>query len=167
MSSDDPVAARLLLEHDQIRSISAELTGFTDAPSPPLNDRLTECRWTLARVMLRHLPVEDRHIFRRLEAHPDPGVRGAMARFRHDLNDVYALYQRHSDRWTERAVREDWDEYGTTTRHLLAALNRMMDREEAELYPHLAGAPMMAEGRSADARNWAGDAWAIRANLGR
>ncbi|WP_294390893.1 hemerythrin domain-containing protein [uncultured Sphingomonas sp.] len=166
MAPSDPILARLLAEHTQLRDLAATLGGMLAASEPPSDGTLTDTRWSMARLMLRHLPVEDRHVFRRLEAHDNPAVRARMAGFRIDLNALYGAYQHHGARWTEDTVRADWFGYRAATRHLLASLTGMMDREESELYPLLDDAPA-AEGRAPDARNWAGDAWAIRANLGR
>jgi hypothetical protein len=164
--TESAIIDRLLDEHRQLRAIAGELSALLDRPEAPADDSVSDCRWRMARLALRHLPLEDRHVFRRLDQHPDPNVRAAMARYRREFEGGYAAYQQHSERWTDAAVRQDWGGYRHATRRQLAFLEERLTREEQDLYPHLASAPP-AEGRTPELRNWAGDAWAIKASLGR
>jgi hypothetical protein len=167
MALSDPVIARLLAEHAQLLALGANLAALLDQPEPPTAEALSDCRWQIARLLLRHLPVEDRHVFLRLDAHPDPAVRATMAAFRVGLEERYAIYRKHSEQWTiERAIAE-WNNYRPSARRQILMLEEGLRKEEEELYPLLDGAPPAPAERSADHRNWAGDAWVLREQLGR
>ncbi len=166
MASPDPVIARLLAEHVQLLAFGVDLAALLDRAEPPTAEALSDCRWQIARLLLRHLPVEERHVFLRLDAHPDPAVRATMAAFRIGLDGRYEIYRKHSEQWTiERAI-ADWTSYRVSARRQILMLEEGLRKEEEELYPLLDGAPPVAE-RSADQRNWAGDAWVLREQLGR
>jgi hypothetical protein len=165
--SSDPVIDRLLGEHEQLRVIAAELTILLDRPEPPAADTLSDCRWRMARLMLRHLPVEDRQVFRRLDAHPEPRVRAKMADFRLDLDARYDTYRTHSEKWSVDCAIADWAAYRASARRQIVQLKEALLREESEIYPLLDGAPPAPAERPIDQRNWAGDAWLIRGQLGR
>lgn len=158
---------RLLQEHDQLRAIGGELSAYLDGAEPPANDALADCRWRMARLILRHLPAEDRLVYRRLELHPDPAVAALAHRYRRELDGLFDLFQEHSARWTSEHVVANWPEYRVAARRLVAGLIERMRHEEEALYPRLATCPELPVERAAGDRNWAQAGWLVRESLGR
>lgn len=156
---------RLLDDHDRTREACAELLALIgrDQPCPP--ELLADCRWRVASLVLRHLPVEDRHVYQRLESHPDAAAVACAERFKEEREVIYGAFQRHSAMWTPETVAAGWEEYRSQARRLINLLLARLDREERELYPLLAGAPETTPVRRPDDRNWAGDGWTLRATI--
>lgn len=162
-----PHVQRLIAEHTQLAQMGQALIALLDRPEPPSAEILSEHRWNIARTVLRHLPTEERYVYRRLDEHRRPEAIRIAQRFRDDLANTYEPFKAHSERWTIDAALADWTTYRVATRRLILMLDDRMQREEAELYPQLVDAPHFVPERSADTPNFAGDAWAIRASLGR
>lgn len=167
MDYDCPHVRRLLDEHEQLRGLSRDLMTLLAQPAPPAAETLADLRWNIARTVLRHLPNEDRYVYRRLFRHTRPDAIATAKFFQQDLQHTYEPYRVHSERWTIEAALADWPTYCAATRRLLIAVDDRMQREEEQLYPHLRDAPDFVPERCPDAHNFAGDAWAIRASLGR
>lgn len=156
---------RLLEDHARIRDVCAELLALVSADQPCAAETLADCRWRLASQVLRHLPIEDRHVFQRLERHPDPAAVARTERFKAERDMIYGAFQRHSDTWTSETVPGRWTEYRSQARRLIGLLLTRIDREERELYPLIAGAPDKEPERRPDDKNWAGDSWQLKARI--
>lgn len=135
------------------------------AGEPVEREVLQTARWRVARELLRLLPVQDRLVYARLDAHPDPAVRATALRYRAETATIYAAYEAHSERWTLDAALANWATYRFAVGQQAAAVVARFEREEAELLPLLADAPALPDQRSPDDRNWAGDGWAFRERL--
>jgi hypothetical protein len=68
------VPEKLLDDHARMREVCAELAALVAGATPCALNALADCRWKLARLILRHLPVEDRLLYQRLSLHPDPAA---------------------------------------------------------------------------------------------
>ena len=161
-----PSLSRLAADHVELRALCAELRGLTASASPPDREVLTDARWRLARCLLRHLPLKDRLVYARLRCHPNPAVVDVVERFSAETGQLYGQFASHSERWTPEAVEKGWASYSIALRTLTHLLEDRLAREEAELLPHLDGAPDIPTTRGLDDRNWAADGWAIRDRLG-
>ncbi len=155
---------RLRSDHARLKEVSTELLALveTDAPCDPAT--LADCRWRLARLLLQHLPVEDRHVYRPLEQDVRPEVALTAKRFRLELEASYARFQDHADRWTGDAIVSDWPGYRSTVRQLVQSLHARIEREEATLYPLVGDAARVATHQPTD-RNWAADGWSLREKI--
>jgi hypothetical protein len=158
------VIEKLRNDHLKLRQMSANLLEIVRSEEPADLKALSICRWELARLLLQHLPVEDRHVYRRLESDPRPTVSALAKKFRTELESSYDRFKEHTDRWTGEAIVADWAGYRTMVSALIRAMLDRIDREETMLYPLLTDAPAAPERQPTD-RNWAGDGWSIREKI--
>ncbi len=153
---------------DQAKVLAASLAllDLVDRPTPVPRAELTAARWRVASALLRYLPIVDRIVYARLRLHSNPAAAAMADRFEADAATIYALFERHSTRWTPEAVEADWSAYRAAVRHQAAIVRRRFERELAELLPYLETASSLPPVRQPGHRNWAGDGWKFRDILG-
>jgi hypothetical protein len=157
------IRARLLMEHRQIEALADRILAALE-PSEPKQDAVAEARWALAKVIVQHVAYEDRAVCLPLEQHERPDVAAVAKGLKAHLLGTQAEFTAHTARWTTAAMVADWHGYRRATRHQLDVLCARIAREERELFPLIellesGAAPHAAE------RNWARDAWTVRAAL--
>ena len=158
--------SRLYRDQEELRAVAAELTTLCSQPHPPERTVLRDTRWRLARALLRHLPLKDRMVYSRLRHHPDPAVVAIAVRYSDEAAMLFGQFEAHTERWTPEAVEAEWPTYCLGAKMMAQMLDERIAREEAELLPHLDGAPEVPAERRAGDRNWAGGGWRIRELLG-
>lgn len=121
-------------EHVELRRIADELGSLVSPATPCDPGALARCRWKLARLVTRHLALEDRQIY---SAPHDPGspLAAVATSLKDELGGLYAAFHQHITTWSGDAVAADWPMFRAETRTLLEALHARINREERELYP--------------------------------
>jgi hypothetical protein len=152
---------KLKHQHDQLREIGSEILALLDQPEPCDPSKLYELRWRLMRGLLQHLALEERCVYRPLEQEADVVVAFKARLFREELEQAYAGLQRYLEEWPPERIRTQWQEYAASARFRMRGFFDRMDREEAELFPHVDGRPDIGI-RSPHDRNWAADGAAMR-----
>lgn len=156
---------RLLQDHQKIRQNAATFLVLVSRPEPCDPDILADRRWALARLILQHLPVEERHLYRHLENAHDPAVVALADASRHRLEKLYGRLRQHTETWQAGTIDRDWPTYCMQTSALMGELIDRINEEEAELYPQLERVAHIGTERRPTDRNWAGNSHLIKANL--
>ena len=154
---------RLLKDHDRLRDIARRLAAAVSTSRPPSATDLEEIRWELARESLQHLAHDERQVLAKIEQFGDDSARAVVATFRADLDSFNAAFREHMEHWTGSRVAATPSRYARSVRQLVSRLEDRLAREEQELYPLAYNIAVC--GQTSPARNWAGDAWAIRSSI--
>jgi hypothetical protein len=155
------VIDKLLNQHQLLRRFGTELLALTEGDTPCDMERLAASRWRLARMLLQHLALEERVIYRPLERDPRPAAVIVAQGFRCELERTFERYRAHMGFWTREKIEKDWRSYTLAVGHMVTFLMERQDREEAELYP-LVNADADISIRTPADRNWAAGGWTIR-----
>jgi hypothetical protein len=123
----------LLDGHRTLRSLAGKIEAILDGPAPKDQIKLGQLRWAFTREIMKHLTLEERHVYDLLIANPSPAVRATAASFKDSLGALYADYQKHMQRW-QSPTAADWPVYSAATRSLIARLRKRMNDEEQQLY---------------------------------
>lgn len=131
---------KLMSDHDEIEVISDELLArvrmaVLDDPSG-----LSKCRWRLQRVLSRHLALEDKHVYARLDQFRCPRIDSLSRRVVAELVTLVDDYAGHGKRWTMDAVARDWSGYCKAVEDLVVRLRRRSAWENGTLYPAIRAA---------------------------
>jgi hemerythrin-like domain-containing protein len=156
---------RLRNQHELLRTFARDLRGLIASEQPANADVLAAARWRLSRMLLQHLSLEERYVYRPLERDPRPEVNMIAHGFSRELDDSFARYQEHMHQWTPERISRDWHCYRRAARHLIDFLFERLDREERDLYPMINEEADIAL-RSPRDRNWAGQGFVIREKIG-
>lgn len=156
---------RLRNQHDLLRAFAEDLLGLIGSEQLADADLLAASRWRLSRMLLQHLSLEERYVYRPLERDPRPEVNIVAHAFSRELEDSFGRYEEHMHHWTPERIADDWQCYRRAARHLLDFLLERLDREERELYPMLNEEADIGL-RSPKDRNWAAQGFIIRDKIG-
>ena len=157
--------SRLLDDHQKLRAAGMKMDLLLSSETCCDLNQLAALRWEVASLILRHLPIEDRVLFHRLEGHPSTSVVSRAAAYRSELDALYGRFRSHTEAWTREAIALDWDTYRRASATLISDLLDRMEREETELYPRLADVRETEQQRRPTDRNWAADAPQIRSRV--
>jgi hypothetical protein len=156
---------RLRNQHDLLRAFAHDLLGLLGSDRAADPEALAASRWRLSRMLLQHLALEERHVYRPLERDPRADVNMIAHGFSRELEDSFTRYQEHMHHWTPEAILEDWPTYRRAAGHLLQFLLERLDREERELYPLINDEADIGM-RSPNDRNWAAQGFIFREKIG-
>jgi hemerythrin-like domain-containing protein len=163
------ILERLRREHDNIRVLAGRFAALLSEEILQDVDPVAACRWEMTKAILQHVAFEDRYAFLPLERDPRPAVAAVTQRFKRELEEIQASFERHMDRWSSVATHQNWTAYRTVA---LAQNDLLLDRikrEENELYPFIASNVEIASGAPLPPpeRNWARAAWNVQDSLDR
>lgn len=125
--------AELRAQHDSIMAVADELraaVGDISAPKP-----VSAIRWRLARLLLAHLAIEDGHFYPAMLGHSDQAAQEKARRFQKEMGKLSSAFSQYMAAWTDVQIAKDWPKFCMTTRDILAALERRVAQENAQLYP--------------------------------
>lgn len=168
MRSGENVAGIDRWEHDQaeLRAAVVALVDIVNRTAPPPIEVLAAARWSVARALLRYLPIVDRVVYARLRLHADPLAQATARRYAAEAQGIFARFEKHSFDWPPETAIAGWPRYRLAVRAQAALVGDRLDRETAELRPFLISAPQLPPARAPGDRNWAGEGWRFRALLG-
>ncbi len=142
------------LEH----SLTA-LAALADRTSPPAEEALVAARWEIVRKLAEIAAFDEKFVLAPLEAKGDPDLIAQAAALGSAMQALMRQLMDHSQRWTARAVRDDWQGF----RRALPAIHQLIRDHylwETQVVP-----PLLAvlEGVSATPkRNWTRGVWAVQ-----
>ena len=154
---------KLCNQHELLRQFVGELLALVSGDTPCDPENLAASRWRLARMLLQHLALEERAVYRPLERDPRPQVVMLAYGFRRELDTSYARYEQHMAEWTRERIEAQWPAYVSAVRHMADFLLERLDREERELFPLVNEAQPFP--RTPRDRNWAAQGWTIREQI--
>lgn len=120
-------------QHDSIMAVADELRtaiGNTSSPKP-----VSAIRWRLARLLLAHLAVEDGHFYPAMLGHSDIAAQETAQRFQNEMGKLSSAFSQYMATWTDVQIAADWPKFCQVTGDILAALERRVAQENAQLYP--------------------------------
>lgn len=151
---------RLARDHREMEDHAEGVFRLLDATAPDLPG-LSRARWAIARVILQHMTLQDRHLYARLAADPRPEVAALGRRYQADFSDQLVRYSHHARHWTTPRVRDDWNVYRVRAAEQLHMMACGIFSVERELFP-LVREGLDIERANAPCRSWARDAFAIK-----
>lgn len=125
--------AELRDQHDSIMAVANELriaVGDVSTPKP-----VSAIRWRLARLLLAHLAIEDGHFYPSMLCHSDRAAQEKADRFQKEMGKLSSAFSQYMAAWTDVQIGKNWPKFCTTTQDILAALERRVAQENAQLYP--------------------------------
>ncbi|GAA0737352.1 hemerythrin domain-containing protein [Sphingomonas japonica] len=124
---------RLIAEHQAILEHAKQLSGICAAPADPAaaHRALT----ALGADLAEHLATEDRDIYPRLMLSNDEGAADAARRAIRQFETLAADWTVHQARWTQCAIRADWETFVADNAELLDRLAQRIRTENDLLYP--------------------------------
>lgn len=121
-------------DHRTLTAIADELLELVHQTPRPGLEALTQLRAQLGSRAAQHLRSEDAMIIRPLFASGRidelPNAQEAIAAIR----ESRAQYSNHVGKWTLAAIQADWDGYAQALTSMIDYLNRLIEREERDLY---------------------------------
>jgi len=126
-------------EHDALRTMVREFAKFLNGPPPQDMTEASRRRLEFARLFRNHIVAERDYVLACLR-HADKSVHALVEDYSRAFNALYFDYSRHIQHWRLDRVKEDWRGYGRAVGELRERFLKLMDREEAEIFPALAAA---------------------------
>lgn len=125
--------AELRRQHDELELLAGQLLEKVREKTP---QRVATIRWRLARVLIAHLSVEDRHLYPAMIASGGRAQQVATA-FKDEMGGLAQEFSAYMGRWTDQDIRQNWSRFADDTEALLGALAQRIARENKQLYPLL------------------------------
>ena len=135
MNRDSDAVRTMVAQHDELRTLVARYRTELARPAPDLA-ALSDCRWTLLRLVMAHLAFEEAHLFPAVMRR-GAAVEAAGRAMKGEVSALFARFQDHVREWTAIRIESDWRAFGEHASTLLNALVARMEREERELYTPL------------------------------
>jgi hypothetical protein len=148
--------------HRQLEASAKRLSSLIDARLPDA-EAVQAARWDIGTRILKHMTLEDRHLFANLARDKRPVVTALAHKYQAEFAGHVASYAEHAKMWTAERVVADWDGYRVRTREQLRLLLARIDQVETELFP-------LARDISLDAAHnptisWTREAFAIKDSI--
>ena len=159
--------AKMLTDHARMRELADRLEALLRLSEPCDMALLADIRWQLASTIMRHLAFEDRHLYCPMANHRDAAIAQTGRRFQDEQRGIFARYAEHAQHWTPDHVSRDWNGYRSAALAFLPILRRRMEIEELRLYPMAQESGIEVEATVLTENNWARDAFAIKAKVGK
>ena len=134
-----PDVPRLLRDHDALLLIAEQLGHIVAQPQPPTSGIISTLLTKLADTLVIHLKAEDWIVYPSLLGHKDPVIAATARRFTDEMGSLADAYGEYRKSWNDAAIAADWSSFCRDTDALVAALTKRIARENADLYPLLAG----------------------------
>ncbi len=154
------VLHQLARDHRAMEAHAERVYRLLDAATPAL-PRLSAARWSMARVILQHMTLQDRHLYARLAADSRPAIAALGRRYQDDFSAQLARYSSHAQHWTAARLRDDWNGYRARAAEQLHMMACGIFSVERELFP-IVRAGLDIEEAHTPCRSWARDAFAIK-----
>lgn len=119
-------------DHGALLALADTLDALIAADTPD-EALIADCRWTLARLVMNHLSVEERHVQLHLDRSRARGVDQATCDLRIGVDTINAKFSEHLTRFAPDAIAGDWPEYRAHIAMLTASLRQRIAREEAAI----------------------------------
>lgn len=122
----------IVRDHRALIALADTLDALVSAGVPD-DERIADCRWTLARLVMNHLSVEERHVQLHLDRARPRGVDQTTRSLRSGVDSLHAQFSEHLTRFAPDAIAGDWPEYRAHIGALTAALRERIAQEEAAI----------------------------------
>ena len=155
---------KLKKQHETLRALNREMLQLISSDTPCDRAKLADARWRLVRTQLQHLALEQRVIYGPLARDSRPKVAILAQTFIKEWESAFVRIQEHSNYWTPERIDAEWTDYAAKARQLIHFALDRMDREEAELYPHVVQDCALSE-RKPDDPNWAANGRDMREQI--
>lgn len=124
-------------QHDELLEIANDIAQHLSTAA--LAQDASTARALLSKLLGRlkvHLSMEDKSLYPRLMAHPDPRISGVAKKFMDEMGGIVDVVTAYSEKWsTERKIQANADAFVLETQGLFSALANRIDKENNELYP--------------------------------
>jgi hypothetical protein len=129
--------SKLREDHAALAVLFKQLASIVESSQPPSQLVLFDVRRELVSTLLAHLKLEDWTLYPRLIESDDSGISEAGRKFQEEMGGLAPAFVAYCDKWSANHIEAEWEDYCADTRHILAALENRLLRENRDLLPLL------------------------------